>query len=265
MRANGVRMLANFADGKAPGHRVVDREDLLERVRQALPRDRARPARARAASCCARARARAPTSTGRASSSGRAPARSTPARPRCSATSSPSACSTCRRTADEVRALRRPGAAAQLDARLPRQASVRSRRAARVMEHEPRGYEPPQWRAARRDGLPRPRRARATPAARGSAPIELADRAARRSAASACPGRYLDARARGRRCSPRPAGRTRCSRDVVRGHASWSTIARARRAVRRQRGAQRRASTDGRVARHEVLRAVRRRRRRAAA
>ena len=80
------------------GSRVVDREDLLERVRQALPRDRARPPRARAASCCAPAPTRAPTSTGRASSSGRAPARSTPARPRSSATSSPSGCSTCRRT-----------------------------------------------------------------------------------------------------------------------------------------------------------------------
>ena len=72
--------------------RVVDREDLLERVRQALPRDRRSTSSARAASSCATARTRGPTSTGRASSCGRAPARSTPARPRSNATSSPSAC-----------------------------------------------------------------------------------------------------------------------------------------------------------------------------
>ena len=45
MRANGIRTLANFADGQGAGHRVVDREDLLERVRPALPRDGARPPR----------------------------------------------------------------------------------------------------------------------------------------------------------------------------------------------------------------------------
>src|SRR5262249_4329181 len=103
----------------------------------------------RRASSCGRARERGATSTGRASSSGRAPARSTPDLPRCSATSSRSASSACPRPD-------RSGGKGLWRSRhhaLPR-SSTRDyftkdaplERSRRIMEHDARGFEAPQWR-----------------------------------------------------------------------------------------------------------------------
>jgi alkylation response protein AidB-like acyl-CoA dehydrogenase len=96
MRANGIRTLANFAEGKVPGPSRRARRSTGASSTSASARPRSTSS-GRADSSSATARTRGPTSTGRASSCGRAPGRSTPGRPRSSATSSPSACSTCRR------------------------------------------------------------------------------------------------------------------------------------------------------------------------
>ena len=169
--------------------RVVAREDLLERVRQALPRDRARPARSRRPARCAHSpHARPDVDWAREflwSRAGTIYSGSSEVQRNIIAKRVLGLPQDLR---DEASSSPRISAAPQLDARLLRQGGSRSRRRRRVMEHEPRGFERAAVAAARRDGLPRPARARGDRRP-GPRRDRARDRAARRRAASACPGR----------------------------------------------------------------------------
>ena len=257
MRANGIRTLANFADGKAPGpessiEKIYWSEfdkrfretalDLLGPGGQLL---RAQPARAARRRLGARvpvvARGDHLLRLVRDPAQHHRQARARPAAgPR-----------------DEVRALRRPGAAAQLDARLPRQASSRSRRPAASWSTKPRGYETPAWRQLAEMGYLGLARPRARAGGQGLGADRARHRAARRRAASCLPGPLLDvllaaATARG----GRRAGRARPRRSAPARRSSRIACARTRPIA--GEAEQTTHFAHGRVKRPQVLRAVRR-------
>jgi alkylation response protein AidB-like acyl-CoA dehydrogenase len=157
MRANGIRVLANLADGRAPGPESsleklywsdFDKRfretalDLLGPGGQLLRESRF----ARSEVDWAREFLWSRAGTIYSGSS------------ECSATSSPSACSSCRRTADEVRAVRGPGAAPALRRGSSSLPSLRWSGTGSDGGRWP-GLRRPRLGAARRDGLRGPHRA----------------------------------------------------------------------------------------------------------
>mgnify|MGYP003693557167 CR=1 FL=1 len=114
------------------------------------------------------------------------------------------------------------------------------------MEHEPRGFETPAVAADRRDGLPRPARAGEQPAARVSAPIELAIVA--EEAGRVClPGPLFDVQLARRDARARRASRTRsCARSAP---ARRSSPSRGGTRPTRAKRSRRRTSRHGRVKR----------------
>jgi len=224
MRANGLRVLANIADGRLPGPESsieklywseFDKRfretalDLLgpggQLLRASAEGDR--------------------TSTGRATSSGRGPRPSSRAPPRCSETSSPNACSAFRKRADEVRAHRRPAALAELGPRFSRaRASAREDR--KVMEHDPRGFDRGGWSQIARWATSAStcrRRAGAKASAQSSSRSS-----SRRWGGSAFPA-LTSTPPSPRGCSPTPAGRRGSSATWSRARSSSRSRATTRR------------------------------------